>query len=430
MHVRCDVAIIGAGVSGLACAAELSRHGIQAVIFEARDVIGGRVRTYRPLDGGPPLELGAQVIHGADNPLRNLAARGTAAAGSLQSEPVSRNVAARAVLHGRVTPLGVLARGGVPPWAVEYRLTASGGRTDEDADGGHHGSADRGAGDVSVAAWLEAQRVTGVHAHAAAEWFRQNWAAEPAALSARGVASARRGDAAGDGEYTFCDGYLTLTQALAAGLDVRLRTPARALAWAPGQVSLAVGEGTQVAARAAVITAPPPVVLGELTIEPLPAGKAAAARALPSGDGLCAVVTLSKAAEETAVVFDADGQSGFVRCAAGRPEVLIVAKAGAAAAVRTANLADLVGRAFPHWAEPGVVDVRIADWGRDSWSAGAFSYPMVDAGWAGPAWAEPVQRTLFFAGEATAAGSLPPTVHAALGSGLRAARELVEAWGQ
>lgn len=426
--MHCDVAIIGAGVSGLACAAELARHDITAVIFEARAVIGGRVRTYRPDDGGPPLELGAQVIHGARNPLRDLAAHGIAGAGSLRSEAVPRNVAAQAIRDGRVASLAALARGGLPPWMVEQLLTASGGRPGGQPVSGNPGS-DQDGGDISVTAWLAAHRITGAPGLAAAEWFRQNWAAEPAALSACGLAAALRADDTGDGEYSFGGGFLTLIETLAAGRDVRLRTPVRAVTWAPGRVELTTGGGTRVTARAAVITAPP-AVIGEMVIEPLPEGKAAAARALPSGDGLCAVVTLSKAAEETAVVFDADGQSGFARCAAGRPETLIVAKAGAAAAVRTANLAALVGRAFPHRAEPEVIDVRIADWGRDPWSAGAFSYPAVGGGWAGPAWAAPLQRTLFFAGDATATGSLPPTVHAALRSGMRAASELVEAWGQ
>jgi len=409
--VRYDVVIIGAGISGLACAAGLSHYAIPSVIFEARDVIGGRIRTYRPPDGGPALELGAQVIHGDHNPLRDLAKNGIPGTGSPPSQPVSRSAAAWTVLNGRVRPLAALARGGVPPWAAESRLTADGGS------------------DVSVAAWLSEQRLAGDHLRAAAEWFRQSWAAEPAALSARGVAAARRGDCSGDGEYAFAGGYWSLAGTLAAGLDIRLGTPVRTLTWAPGQAELTTGDGTQVAARAVVITAPPPAVTGGLAIEPMPAGKAAAARALPSGDGLCAVVTLSRMADETAVVFDADGQGGFARSQAGRPEVLIVAKAGAAAAVRGADPAALVSRAFPRWKAAGISRVQTADWGRDAWSAGAFSYPAVGAGWAAPAWAAPVQRTLFFAGDATTAGALPPTVHAALGSGLRAASEIVEAWG-
>lgn len=39
------VTIIGAGLAGLSCARELKAHGIESVIFEASDDVGGRVRT-------------------------------------------------------------------------------------------------------------------------------------------------------------------------------------------------------------------------------------------------------------------------------------------------------------------------------------------------------------------------------------------------
>lgn len=425
--MRCDVAIVGAGISGLACASALSCHGIPSVIFEARGVIGGRVRTYRPPDGGPVLELGAQVIHGSRNPLRDLGAHAVPATGSPASHPVARDIAARAVLHGKLTPLGLLARGGVPPWTVEQRLIADGCLVNSQANG--HGRS--GQDDLPVASWLSAQPVSGDHLRAAAEWFRQNWAAEPEALSARGVATAHRGEDCGDGEFAFGHGFAALAEALAAGLDIRLRAPVRTLAWAPGQVEVGYGDGARATTRAVVITAPPPVLAGgRLDITPMPEKKVAAANALPAGDGLCVVATLRQPAPESAVVFDADGQAGFARCQAGRPEVLLVAKAGAASALRAADIAALIHRMFPRWAEAEVIDVQVADWGRDPWSAGVFSYPAVGAGWAGAAWAAPVRQTLFFAGEATMTGALPPSVHGAFYSGLRAASDVVEAWGR
>lgn len=381
---------------------------------------GGRIRTYRSAGDGAAIELGAQVIHGDRNPLRDLTGRAVPVAESPRSQAVPRTTSAWLVLHDRVTPLGGLARGGMPPWAVEYRLVADG------CDGEHP--------DVAVESWLASRQVAGDHLVAASEWFRQNWAADPAALSARGVAAARRGDDTGDGEFKYEGGYQALTQTLAAGADIRLRQPVRTVTWSPGQVEVTTEAGERATARAVVITAPPPVLAGgTLSITPMPEPKASAARALPSGDGLCAVVTLARPVPESAVVFDADGQTGFVRCTAGRPEVLIVAKASAAGAVRTAGPADqvtrLFPRLFPRQSVPEIAGVRIADWGRDPWSAGVFSYPGLGVGWAGPAWAAPVERTLFFAGEATTAGSRPPTVHGALDSGLRAASEVVEAWG-
>ncbi|MEO1107415.1 MAG: FAD-dependent oxidoreductase [Pseudomonadota bacterium] len=66
------VAIIGAGMSGLAAADALARRGYDITIWEARDRIGGRIWTDNRL--GAALDLGASWIHGTDgNPLTQLA---------------------------------------------------------------------------------------------------------------------------------------------------------------------------------------------------------------------------------------------------------------------------------------------------------------------------------------------------------------------
>src|SRR5258708_36388738 len=58
-----EVVIIGAGVAGLTAARELSAAGVQVLVLEARDRLGGRVLTHHTPDG--PVELGAEVVHGA-----------------------------------------------------------------------------------------------------------------------------------------------------------------------------------------------------------------------------------------------------------------------------------------------------------------------------------------------------------------------------
>jgi monoamine oxidase len=60
----CDVAIIGAGVAGVAAAATLARAGKSVQCLEAADRIGGRIWTIH--DPLAPLssELGAEFVHG------------------------------------------------------------------------------------------------------------------------------------------------------------------------------------------------------------------------------------------------------------------------------------------------------------------------------------------------------------------------------
>ena len=67
-----EIAVIGAGTSGLTAAKQLADAGHLVTIFEARDRIGGRVWTSDQL--GVPLDLGASWIHGVKgNPLTELA---------------------------------------------------------------------------------------------------------------------------------------------------------------------------------------------------------------------------------------------------------------------------------------------------------------------------------------------------------------------
>lgn len=57
-----DVIIIGAGAAGLAAASKLTHAGINVHILEARDRIGGRIRTIK--ESGIAIELGAEFVHG------------------------------------------------------------------------------------------------------------------------------------------------------------------------------------------------------------------------------------------------------------------------------------------------------------------------------------------------------------------------------
>ncbi len=63
------IMIIGGGLSGFAAAKELTRHGINVLMIEAKNRIGGRIETVEFKDNAY-VELGAQFLHGIkDNAL-------------------------------------------------------------------------------------------------------------------------------------------------------------------------------------------------------------------------------------------------------------------------------------------------------------------------------------------------------------------------
>ena len=105
--------------------------------------------------------------------------------------------------------------------------------------------------------------------------------------------------------------------------------------------------------------------------------------------------------------------------------------AGGAAAVRRAAIASIAQVTGTSGAgvEAGLVAVHFHDWTADPFSRGAYSYPTMHGANAGRRLARPVEDTLFFAGEATAAAQDGGTVHGALASGEGAAKRLIAALG-
>ncbi|KAL4810355.1 hypothetical protein BDV18DRAFT_130827 [Aspergillus unguis] len=74
MSKRANIAIVGAGLSGLRCADILIQNGAQVTIFEARDRVGGRVHQSKV--GEHLVDMGPNWIHGAgENPIMDIASQ-------------------------------------------------------------------------------------------------------------------------------------------------------------------------------------------------------------------------------------------------------------------------------------------------------------------------------------------------------------------
>ena len=65
-----EVVVVGAGMAGLTCAVELTRRGVDVVVLESSDAVGGRIRT--DLVDGMQLDRGFQLLNPAYPALRGL----------------------------------------------------------------------------------------------------------------------------------------------------------------------------------------------------------------------------------------------------------------------------------------------------------------------------------------------------------------------
>jgi monoamine oxidase len=434
------VVIVGGGPAGLACAEALFEVGVEFVVLEARGRVGGRAFTDPDLAPGIPVELGAQMVHGRHGATHawleesGLKCRRypTTLHGWFRSG--DRFSSTLGYLLPRPGPFGLrsLLRG-VRTIPRELLRPGRPGRT--------------------LAGYLDHRRepagsrllVELLQAHA--------WAADPEEIGLDALALEEKGSAEPFGfrNYQVLHGYSELMRRRAAyyGPAVRLGQEVRSIRWGPRGVQLtAVDRRTGVEqkheAGRAVITVPLGVLRsGGIEFDPsLPAEKLGSLQRTGFGSALVTAIRFRRPEVPRrlgrTILLWGGGPTSFLRPSfglRGSEEVWVGFTAGREARRRAqlldAEVAEAVLeelRSFspgaPWGAPAGVV---IARWGTDPFAQGAYSFPSIRSRPGDRTeLARPVGERLFFAGEATHCGGEAGTVHGAIESGWRAAREVVE----
>jgi monoamine oxidase len=418
-----DVIVIGSGAAGLAAARDLVRRGHSVQVLEARDRIGGRVHGVSTKTCPLPIELGAEFIHG-DAPRTQ---RILSDAGAYEYAIAGEH---------REAARGTLRR--IDYWKSVDRVLAridtdaSEGSFEEflaDSPGGKSHARDRG---------VARSFVEGFHA------------ADPARIGVHSIAPGDDEPASGPAAKIarVAGGQSVIVEHLEKEIadKIRLRSPVSRIEWKRGRVEVTCGaRNRRITARAAVVTLPvgvlnaSPGATGGVSIDPeVPRIRGALDRLamgcvtrlailfdeLPwaEHENLAFLHTPSEpfpiwwsaypARAPLAVAWSGGPRaSGLARLP--RAEILDIALAGLARGMRMSRprLKARVQAAFTH------------DWTHDPYARGAYSYCLVGGSDAARSLARPVERTLFFAGEATdpeRAG----TVEGAIASGARAAQQV------
>jgi monoamine oxidase len=419
------VLIVGAGMAGLTAANLLSAFGIRTTVLEARDRVGGRIRTDHSWLGSP-IDLGASWLNGAStNPLlavaRDLKVRTTVADYDALSQ----------VYDARGKPVPARSWAGVrrQTEAILDRLAEQEGASRRAASLGH-----------ALDGFFARQRWSTVMLrnvkHYIHTTIEQEYATDVSGMCAR-----EWYDFAdfGEGHRVFPDGFDELTEKLARGLDIRLGHVVERIEHGGRGVRVMTQHGAFDADRA-VITLPLGVLQSGRIIfsPPLPAKKTDAIRGLGMGVLNKLVLRfpacfwprasewLEYAGERTgewALFFNLFKHIGkpilvgfnsgtYARELERLPDQQVVDQS-------LAVLRRIFGRRVPSpetW--------LVTRWASDPFALGSYSY--IASGGRGSDMdllAEPVGGRLFFAGEATSRAQYG-TVQGAFLSGFRAAGEI------
>lgn len=440
-----DVVVIGAGIAGLTAAVELSRAGVSVLMVEARDRVGGRIFTAEDRIHHAPIELGAEFVHGCPKEIWDLVT-----AHDLETAEVEG--ANWCVRQGKVVPCDFFS-------LVDRILEKM---DDKQPDESFLDFLNREVPLEKADARLREAR------EKATSYVSGFNAADPALVGVHWLVKSMQAEEAieGDRSFRLSKGYRQLVEIfrqklVERGTVIQMETVVETVRWERGHVELKVRRGIReelTSARRVLVTLPLGVLRtragqsGAVEFHPtLPEEKLQAMTKLEMGKVIRVSLQFRERFWETIKPQSGRGSLGNMsflfsdnewfptwwttmphklpiitgwapfRSAerlSGKPRSFVVEQSLYA-------LAELL-RVDPRDLENLLVGAYFHDWQCDPFSRGAYSYARVGADGAHGILAHPLGKTVFFAGEAIDTGGHNGTVHGAMASGYRAAREIRE----
>lgn len=403
---RPEVLVIGCGAAGLAAARELSRQGVAVQMLEARQRIGGRMHTLADPLSPVPIELGAEFIHGKPPEIW------------------------QAIHDGRLSVVEFGAGGDDGENPLTPLMPAM-----------------QAAPEQSFAEFIAASSAPADVRRGATNFVEGFDAARADRIGVKGVLRMQQAADAIEGGRTFrlVRGYGALAEWLWSGRDaalVRARFGAvvQRIAWRRGRVEVHSTAGVYRAPRA-VVTLPLGVLQSAaVSFDPQPPTLRDACAAIETGHAIRMVLRFRHPLwdEDTGFLFSNESwMPTWWTTQPVRSPVITGWMAGSRAEEREdcdqdrwlAEALGTLGR---------LLNLSTADlaaqleawhtynWRDDPFARGAYSYPRAGGLEAQGRFGDPVEDTLYFAGEATNAEGHAGTVHGAMATGIRAARQILK----